>query len=227
MCGRYQVHTPVEDIAREFGAVATPEAALFQPLYNVAPSLEVPVIRLRGNTRELALLRWGLVPSWSKDLSGSKPINARAETILELPTFRNAIRRRRCLIPADGFYEWQKRAGTRQPWHIGMVDGALFAFGGIWEYWAKPGEVPVLSCAIIVTGANEQLEKIHDRMPVIIAPEDYERWLEPELRDAEIARMMVPYPADEMRAYPVSTRVGNAKNEGPELIEPVAFKSEE
>jgi putative SOS response-associated peptidase YedK len=221
MCGRYQVHTPVEDIAREFGAVATAEAAAFLPLYNVAPSLKVPVVRLRNDQRELALLSWGLVPSFSKNLSGNKPINARAETIFDTPSFRNAIRRRRCLIPADGFYEWQKVAGAKQPWHVGMVDGALFAFGGVWEYWAKPGEAPVLSCAIIVTDANEQLERIHDRMPVIIAPQDYERWLDPELSDAEITELMVPYPADEMRAYPVSTRVSNARNEGPELIEPL------
>ena len=222
MCGRYQVHTPVEQIAREFDAVLTRDAAELAPRYNVAPSLEVPAVRMRHDARELSALRWGLIPSWAKDLSGTKPINARAETVFDTPLFRTAIRRRRCLLPADGFYEWQQRPGGRQPWHIGMLDGSLFALGGIWEYW-KSGDKAVLSCAIVVTDANQLMAQIHQRMPVIIARTEYARWLDPSLTDpVEIAKLLLPYPADEMRAYPVPTRVNNAKNEGVELIQPVA-----
>ncbi len=177
---------------------------------------------MRKGERELAALSWGLLPSWSKSEQGNRPINARAETLFEKPMFKNAIARRRCLIPADGFYEWQRSAGGKQPWHIGMIDGATFAFGGLWEYWATEGKPPVLSCAIIVTDANELVRKLHERMPLIIAREDWERWLDPELTDEkEIEQMLKPYPADEMRAYPVSTRVNNAKNDDPGLIEPL------
>lgn len=222
MCGRYQVHTPTQQIARAFDAVLTEDAAVLTPRYNVAPSLQVPAIRVRHDTRELTALTWGLVPSWSKDLSGTKPINARAETVFDTPLFRTAIRRRRCLLPADGFYEWQQRPGGRQPWHIGMLDDGLFAFGGIWEYWRR-GDKAMVSCAILVTDANELMAEIHQRMPVIIARADYARWLDPSSSDpGEIAKLLVPYPADEMRAYPVSTWVNNAKNEGVELIQPVA-----
>ena len=222
MCGRYQVHAPIEQIAREFDAVLSEDAAELAPRYNVAPSLKVPAVRVRGNARELAALTWGLVPGWLKDLSGTKPINARAETIFDTPLFRTAIRRRRCLLPANGFYEWQERPGGRQPWHIGMLDGSLFALAGIWEYW-KRGDKALVSCAIVVTDANELVAEIHQRMPVIIARADYTRWLDPTLSDpGEIGTLLVPYPADEMRAYPVSTRVNNAKNEGAELMQPVA-----
>jgi putative SOS response-associated peptidase YedK len=223
MCGRYEVHTPVEEIARRFDAALAGQAAGLAPRYNVAPSLGFPAVRMRDGERELTAFTWGLLPSWSKDLSGTKPINARAETIFEKPMFRTAIRRRRCLIPANGFYEWQQRPGAKQPWHVGMADGSLFAFGGIWEYWAKQGAAPVVSCAIIVTGANELMRTIHECMPVIVAPEDYARWLSDELQDpVEIGEMLVPYPAEEMRAYPVSTRVNSVKNDGPELIQRLA-----
>ncbi len=222
MCGRYQVHTPIEQIAREFHAVLTEDTAELVPRYNVAPSLKVPAVRVRGSVRELTALTWGLVPSWAKDLSGTRPINARAETVFDAPLFRTAIRRRRCLLPANGFYEWQQRAGGRQPWHIDMLDGRLFALGGIWEYWRSTADKAVVSCAIVVTDANELMAEIHQRMPVIIARADYARWLDSSWSDpAEIANLLVPYPADEMRAYPVSMRVNNAKNEGADLARPV------
>ena len=138
------------------------------------------MVRESSDGRLLEAMTWGLVPSWAKDPSGARPINARAETIFDKPMFRNAIRRRRCLIPADGFYEWRTEPQRKQPYHIGMVDGALFAFAGIWEYWARAPEEPRVTCAIIVTQANELMARIHERMPVIIAPEDYARWLDPE-----------------------------------------------
>jgi putative SOS response-associated peptidase YedK len=147
MCGRYEVHTPVEDLAREFDAVLRADPAQLPPRYNIAPSLKVPVVRVRKGERELASLSWGLLPSWSKKAQGNRPINARAESLFEKPMFRNAIARRRCLIPADGFYEWQQHPAGKQPWHIGMIDDKTFALGGIWEYWAIEGQEPVLSCS--------------------------------------------------------------------------------
>ena len=222
MCGRYEVHAPIEEIARRFDAFITDEAARLPPRYNVAPSLKVPAIRVRHDRRELDALSWGLVPSWAKNASGTRPINARAETIFDKPMFRNAIQRRRCLMPANGFYEWQQRRGGKQPWHVGMADGAVFALGGVWEYWAKEGAEPIVSCAVIVTDANELMKPIHERMPVIIAPEDYARWLDADVQDpAQIGTLLSPFPADRMRAYPVSTLVNNAKNEGPELVRPL------
>jgi len=223
MCGRYEVHTPVEELARRFDAALTEEAQLLPPRYNVAPSLRIPAVRIRHERRELSALSWGLAPSWAKDLSLAKPINARAENIFDSRMFRLAIRRRRCLIPADGFYEWHRRpAGGKQAWHVGMIDGGLFAFGGVWEYWSREQAEPVLSCAIVVTDANRLMAKIHDRMPVIIAREDYERWLDPHLTDpGVISPLLTPYPSDEMRAYPISPRVNNARNEGPDLIQPI------
>lgn len=224
MCGRYEVHTPVEELARRFDAALTEEAALLPPRYNVAPSLKIPAVRVRHDRRELSALTWGLTPNWAKDSSVAKPINARAEAIFENPVFRLAIRRRRCLIPADGFYEWQRRqSGGKQAWHVGMIDGGLFALGGVWEYWAGEQAEPVLSCAIVVTDANRLMAKIHDRMPVIVAREDYARWLDPHLTDPNsILPMLAAYPADEMLAYPVSARVNNARNEGPDLIRQIA-----
>lgn len=222
MCGRYELHSPIEELVREFDAVLRADPEQVPPRYNVAPSLMVPVIRVRKGARELAALSWGLLPSWSKNAEGNRPINARAETLFEKPTFRNAITRRRCLIPADGFYEWRRGPAGKQPWHIGMIDDKTFALGGIWEYWAAEGQDPVLSCAIIVTDANELVRKLHERMPLIIAREDWDRWLDPELTDpAEIQALLKPYPAEEMRAYPVSSRVNNVKNDDATLIEPV------
>jgi putative SOS response-associated peptidase YedK len=178
-----------------------PSGSLFdRPRFNVAPTQPIAVIR----PGELVALRWGLVPSWSKDCKGF--INARAETAAEKPTFRSAFKKRRCLIPADGFYEWQRTKAGKRPYFIRLRDGEPFAFAGLWE-----GE----TSAILTTAANDLMRPIHDRMPVILASEDYERWLaEP---DASVLR---PYAADAMMAYPVSTYVNNAKQEGSECIEP-------
>jgi putative SOS response-associated peptidase YedK len=222
MCGRYEVHTPVEEIARRFDAAMSDEAAALPARYNIAPTLRVAVVRESDSGRQLEAMTWGLLPSWAKDTAGVKPINARVETVFEKPMFRNAIRRRRCLIPADGFYEWQAGPVRKQPFHIGMADDSMFALGGIWEYWSKPGETPVVSCAILVTAANELMATIHDRMPVIIRPEHYAQWLDARRADrSALAPMLEQFPAEEMRAYPVSTRVNNVRNEGPELIAPL------
>jgi putative SOS response-associated peptidase YedK len=222
MCGRYELHTPVEEVARRFGAVLTDAARALPPRYNIAPTLLVPVLRHGRYGREIEAMTWGFTPSWAKDRSGVKPINARAETVFDRRMFRNAIARRRCLLPADGFYEWQQGQARKQPYRICMADGSLLALAGVWEYWAQEGHEPLLSCAIVVTDANRLMATIHERMPVIVAPRDYARWLDPALSDrAAIEPMLSPFPAEPMRAYPISTRVNNAKNDGPELIEPV------
>jgi putative SOS response-associated peptidase YedK len=222
MCGRYELHTPVEELARRFDAPLTDEAAALPARYNIAPTLRVPVVRVADKGRRIEAMTWGLLPSWAKDPAGVKPINARVETVFEKPMFRNAIKRRRCLVPADGFYEWRADPTGKQPFHIGMVDGSPFAFGGLWEYWAMPDHEPVVSCAILVTEANDLMAKIHDRMPVIVRPEHYASWLDPKLADPRvIAPMLEQFPAEEMRAYPVSTRVNNTRNEGPDLLHPL------
>ncbi|HXV08897.1 MAG TPA: SOS response-associated peptidase [Burkholderiales bacterium] len=221
MCGRYELHTPVEEVARRFDAVLTDAARALPPRYNIAPTLQVPVLRQGRRGREIEAMTWGLTPSWAKDRSGVKPINARAETVFERPMFRNAIARRRCLLPADGFYEWQRGPARKQPYHVGMADGGLLALAGVWEYWAQEGQEPLVSCCIVVTDANALMAAIHERMPVIIAPQDYARWLDPALSGrATIEPMLAPLPAAEMRAYPISTRVNDVKNDAPELIEP-------
>lgn len=222
MCGRYELHTRTSEIARRFDAQLIGSMQESAPRYNVAPSTAVPVVRAARHGRVLEPMSWGLVPSWCKDLSGQKPINARVETVFDKPMFRSGIRRRRCLIPADGFYEWKPSGTRKQPYWIGMADNALFAFGGIWEYWAKEGADPLISCAIVVGEANGFICAIHDRMPVIVAPEDYARWLDPALEAREAIEMMMrPYRADLMRAYPVSTRVNDVRNDDAALLDPV------
>lgn len=222
MCGRYEVHTPVEEIARRFEARLTPAAAALQPRYNVAPTLAVPVVRESREGRMLEAMTWGLLPSWAKDPAAAKPINVRAESVFDKPMFKNAIQRRRCLIPADGFYEWQAGPQRKQPYHVGMADGALFAFAGIWEYWARTGYEPRITCAILVTQANELIARVHERMPVIVAREDYAKWLDSATADpASIASMLTPFPSELMRAHAVGTRVNSARNEGVDLLEPL------
>jgi putative SOS response-associated peptidase YedK len=223
MCGRYEVHTPVEEIARRFDAAIVGDAAAFGPRFNVAPSQPIAAIRVRSGRRRIEAMIWGLVPGWIKNPLGAKPINARADTVFDRPMFRNAIRRRRCLVPADGFFEWEKTPAGKQPWHIGMADRSVLAFGGIWEYRAREGEPPLLTCAILVTSANEVVRGIHERMPVIVRAHDYAGWLDPTLESPTlIAPMLEPYPAAEMRAHRVSKRVNDADNDDPELLSPIS-----
>lgn len=221
MCGRYELHTPIEEVARRFDAALGDEARGLPPRYNIAPTLRVPVVRQGRQGLEVELMTWGLVASWAQDLARVKPINARAETVFDQPMFRTAIRRRRCLLPADGFYEWQRGSAHKQPYRIGMADGSLMALAGLWEVWQRPGQPSLASCAILVTAANALMAPIHDRMPVIVHPQDSARWLDPALEDrAAIEPMLVPFAPEPMRAYPVSTRVNNARNDAPDLIEP-------
>ena len=221
MCGRYTLSTPAGDLAQKFGVVGgTPS---LQPRYNVAPTQEVAAVLAGGGGRRLELLRWGLIPSWAKDPEiGNRMINARAETVAEKPSFRKAFRQRRCLIPADGFYEWQKTNNGKQPFYIRMKDGSPFAFAGLWESWHADDE-DVRSCAIITTGANEVVGEVHGRMPVILAPEDHDLWLDPDFDETDpLASLLKPYPPDAMEAYPVSRFVNSPRNDDERCVEPVA-----
>ncbi len=222
MCGRYTLTTPVGALAEEFG-VAGPLPEIL-PSYNVAPTQEVAAVLLEGGERRLEMLRWGLIPSWADDPQiGSRMINARSETAAEKPSFRTAFRKHRCLIPADGFYEWQKTNGSKQPYHVQMEGEQTFAFAGLWETWDGDGNDEIRSCAILTTEPNELLASIHNRMPVILYPENYELWLDPDMREVELlSSLLGPYHGDAMEAYPVSRRVNSPANDEPGCIEPAA-----
>ena len=201
-----------------------PEWSPVPPRYNVAPSQAVPVVLLNRETtfREVRRMRWGLVPFWAKDPSiGDRMINARAETVAAKPAFRRPFRERRCLIPADGFYEWQRQGRQKQPWYIRRRDGEPFAFAGLWDLWQPPGEEPLESCTIVTTAPNALLAPIHDRMPVILARPDFPRWLDPTYQDLEaLTRLLVPCPVEDFETFPVSLRVNNPANEGAECRTP-------
>jgi putative SOS response-associated peptidase YedK len=220
MPGRYTLHARPATLASAFGLPSVPDLA---PRYNIAPAQDVPVVRVSAaGVRELTQMRWGLVPRWAKDPSiGARMINARGETIAEKAAFKTPFERHRCLMPADGFYEWQVLPGGRkQPMYITMKDGAPFAFAGLAERWlSSTGEV-VDSCAIITTAPDAQLRLLHERMPVIVAPSDYERWLD---HNGEPPRDLVAHPAPSaLTFHPVSTRVNAVRNDDASLIEPVA-----
>lgn len=219
MCGRFIQATSGEVLAERFGLKLPADHAA---RYNVAPSQPVLSIRAVDGGREVAWLRWGLVPSWSPEpRSNYSTINARAETVAEKPTYRQAFRRRRCLIPADGFYEWRKVDGRKQPYCIGLVDGTPFAFAGLWERWEREEQI-VESCTILVTQANQSIAQIHDRMPVILDPAEYDAWLDPALQDAaRLLLLLRPYPAERTTFWPVGLAVNRPGNEGPGLTAPV------
>jgi putative SOS response-associated peptidase YedK len=221
MCGRFALYSDLLTLARRFGADAPPE---LHPRYNVAPSQNIPIVREEDGKRRFALVRWGFVPSWAKEINtGYSTINARAETVASKPMFRSAYRHRRCLIPADGFYEWQviPDSKTKQPWFIVLRDREPMAFAGLWEVWHGPEGVTVESCSIIVTDANALMRPIHDRMPVILAPDDWGVWLEPDAKDAQaLQNLLKPYPTEDMTAWPVSTKVNNPRHESVECLEP-------
>jgi putative SOS response-associated peptidase YedK len=221
MCGRYTLKTPVEELAEEFGFEAS--SVELPPNYNVAPTQEVAAILEEDGKRRLELLRWGLIPSWADDPSiGSRMINARSETAPEKPSFRRAFHERRCLIPADGFYEWQRTNGAKQPYYIRMKVGRPFAFAGLWESWKDDGGPEIRSCTILTTKPNALAAEIHDRMPVILPAGSYDAWLDPETGRDELYGLLAPYPEDEMEAYPVSRFVNSPQNNDPRCIEPAA-----
>ncbi|MEE9274201.1 MAG: SOS response-associated peptidase [bacterium] len=218
MCGRYTLIKPADTLAALFGM----EGSLgLSPRYNIAPTQFVPAVRaLRPGEPELALLRWGLIPSWAKDPAiGARTINARGETAAQKPSFRAAFRRRRCLIPADGFYEWVKEGGRKQPYYIQLRGEAPFAFAGLWESWTGAEGETLETCTIITCEANEGLRPLHPRMPVILPRENYDLWLDPAAQDpAALQPLLRPYPAGETVFRPVSAQVNSPKNDGPECI---------
>jgi putative SOS response-associated peptidase YedK len=221
MCGRYTLATPVERLAEEFGFDAS--STQLPPNYNVAPTQSVATVLQESGERRLELLRWGLIPSWADDPQiGSRMINARAETAPEKPSFRRAFRERRCLIPADGFYEWKRTNGAKQPYYIHMKEGRPFAFAGLWEGWQDDGGPEIRSCTILTTRPNALAHSIHDRMPVILPTASYDAWLDPEAEKEELLALLEPYPEDEMEAYPVSRFVNSPSNNDPRCVEPAA-----
>lgn len=221
MCGRFTLRTSPEQIAIQFELPDVPSLA---PRYNIAPTQPVAAVRMNADKgqRELTFFNWGLIPFWADDPSiGSRMINARAETAPDKPSFRAAFKYRRCIIPTDGFYEWQKRNGSKQPHLIGLPEAALFGFAGLWEHWERDGSV-VESCTILTTEPNDLLKPIHNRMPVILHPDDYEEWLDPTLQKADPLRHLLrPFPAEQMMAYPVDTVVNNPRNEDPACVVPL------
>jgi putative SOS response-associated peptidase YedK len=216
MCGRYTLATTPEAIADAFALENVPD---FPRRYNIAPSQPVAVIVHSSQTeqRQFRLMRWGLIPSWAKDPGiGNKLINARAETVQEKPSFRTAFKRRRCLIPADGFYEWQNiKGGTKQPYYFHFKASQVFAFAGLWESWQD-----IETCTILTTSANELLQPIHARMPVIIEPKHYETWLSPKIQESTLLLpLLQPPSSDGMEAYPVGTWVNSASHDDPRCVQ--------
>ena len=237
MCGRFTNRFTWKELHERLDLIGTP--LNLRPRYNVAPSQDVAVARASdpgsrsgaSEGRTLAMLRWGLIPAWAKNAAiGHKLINARSETAAEKPSFRSAFRHRRCLIPADGFYEWQRLGGTPQPWLFGLRDGAPMLFAGLWERWTvpegaaltgslaerSPGDA-VETCTILTTAANETVSPVHGRMPVILPSDAWVAWLAGE----EVA--LAPYPADDMTAHPVSTHVNRPANDDPSCVEPISL----
>jgi putative SOS response-associated peptidase YedK len=229
MCGRFTLRTPATVLIEQFDldVRADRQLALFEPRYNIAPTQDVVAVRSdSAGVRTASPLRWGLLPSWSKGVaSGAPMINARSETLAEKPAFRSAYRSRRCLIPADGFYEWQQAAGgakaKKQPFYIHRPDGQPFAFAGLWEHRRDPAsELSIESCTIVTTAANKALSELHDRMPVILALNDYSLWLDTKVTEpAQLQHLLSPAPEDELVADPVSTHVNRVANDDARCIE--------
>jgi putative SOS response-associated peptidase YedK len=223
MCGRYRLSRRKQIIEERFET--QPWDDDWNPRYNIAPTQPVPVIRQHPKEprRDLSMMRWGLIPSWAKDTSGAaRMINARSETAHTLPAFRDAMKLRRCLVPADGFYEWQRRGSAKQPFCFEVGNGGLFAFAGLWERWRDPSGQWVKSCAILTTTPNAVTSAIHDRMPVILRKDDYDVWLDPGMQNvAAVSEMLKPYDAKSMRSYPVSTRINYVANDDEECSRPV------
>lgn len=243
MCGRFTLRASASEVAEAFGLL---EAPPFTPLFNIAPTQPVAVVRhvpeAADSQRELVWMHWGLVPSWAKDRSmGARMINARADTAPTKPAYRAAFRRRRGLVVADGFYEWQepeqtaslgtgKMAGRRskakkQPYFFHMDDDRPFAFAGLWETWESPDGSFLDSCTILTTDANELMRPVHDRMPVILAPDDYRRWLDPAVEASEVLPLLRPYPGDDLVAYPINTYVNSPSHDDAHCIAPLAAET--
>lgn len=222
MCGRFTLKTRPEVLAQHFELTEAPSVEL---RYNIAPTQPVAVVRTgpEGSGRELSRLRWGLIPSWADDPAiGNRLINARAETAAEKPAYRAAFRNRRCLVLADGFFEWAKADGAKHPHYFRLKDGGPFAFAGLWERWTK-GEQPIESCTLLTTEANDVVGPVHERMPVILGPEEYSRWLDLRRRRPEdVSAILRPFPAERMIGYPVERFVNDPRHDDPRCVERIA-----
>jgi putative SOS response-associated peptidase YedK len=217
MCGRFAQKSSAKKVSKQFKVEEVPPLV---ERYNVAPTQSVLVVR-EPDAREAVFLKWGLVPRWAKDPAiGNKLINARSETVTEKPSFREAFARRRCLVPMEGFYEWARRGDSKRPFYFHMRDGEPFAVAALWESWEGGGEL-LETCTLLTTGANELLAGYHDRMPVILRPEDYDLWLDAGVRSAErLLPLLRPYPREAMTAYAVSRMVNSPSNDNPRCVEP-------
>jgi putative SOS response-associated peptidase YedK len=223
MCGRYRLSRRKQIVDEYFGSISGEEE--WNPRYNVAPTQPIPVIRQNPKepVLELALIRWGLIPSWAKDPSiSARMINARSETASTKPAFRDALKSRRCLIPADAFYEWQKTGKAKQPYCFEVDEGELFAFAGIWDRWKDPSGNALETCSILTTSANAVASPVQDRMPVILDPDSYDLWLDPGMNDVSaVSELLKPCDARLMRCYPISTRINHVANDDEECSAPV------
>lgn len=228
MCGRYTLRVSPAELAEIFAVLNSIE---WEPRFNIAPTQMVPTVRpvLEGSGRELALVKWGLLPHWADDPKiAAGLINARAESVATKPAFRSALRTKRCLVPADGFYEWQVVPGqkAKQPFLITVKDQPVFAFAGLWEHWTSPEGQRLDTCTIITTDANEIMRPVHDRMPVILDRDDYDCWLDRQREDPQdVLPLLKPFPAERMQLTPVGTLVNSTRNDRPELVQPLPTES--
>jgi putative SOS response-associated peptidase YedK len=223
MCGRFVLTTPADAIAAEFGAEAG--GLVLTPRYNIAPMQEVVVVRSTDGVRRLSVLRWGLIPAWAKDPSiASRMINARSETAASKPSFRDAMKKRRCIVPASGFYEWRKEGTRKQPWYFRSRDPRRsLAIAAVWERWRDPEGQLVETCCLLTTGANAICAPVHDRMPVLLDPAGVERWLDASLTSADdLAELLTPAPEDRLGAHAVSTAVNSVRNDDARNVDEIA-----
>jgi putative SOS response-associated peptidase YedK len=225
VCNRYRLTHSKQYLAERFQA--TDDEVEEHPRYNIAPTQPVLIVRKEQGKkiRRFTTMRWGLIPSWAKDMSiGNRTLNARSETVTTTPAFRDSILTKRCLIPADGFYEWAKMGSVKQPYCFEVGEGEVFAFAGLWDEWTSPDGEIIESCTILTTGPNSLVGDLHDRMPVIVTPDKYEVWLDPDVNDFETIRdILKPYDANLMRRYPVSMKLNNSKNDDAESASPVTL----
>ena len=224
MCGRYSNAKDLSELIKLVDSVM--RVAFFGPRYNIAPTQMAPVIFMENKKPTMKLMRWGLIPSWAKDPSiAARMINARSETAATKPAFRDALKSRRCLIPADGFYEWKRDGKTKQPYCFEIYEGELFAFAGIWDRWKDASGKPVETCSILTTTPNAVTAPVHDRMPVILEPDAYDLWLDPGMQNvAAVSDLLKPYDARAMRCYPISARINSVANDDAECSAPVELR---
>ena len=222
MCGRFTLQYSGEMLAQIFGVKAVQN---IKPRYNIAPTQQAPVVRISPTDNQLHIdyLKWGLIPSWAKDPAiGSKMINVRSETVDEKPSFKSALKHRRCIVPASGFYEWQEVDGKKHPLYIRLKDDSLMMFAGIWDHWKSPDGEAVESFSILTTSSNDLIQQLHDRMPVILNPQHKDIWLDIQVSDPEqLKPYFAPYPSSLIEVYPVSDLVNSPKNDSPDCIQPI------